>query len=352
MRIRPSVYLFCVTVILVTALIIWFARQPAKISQETVESQPAVNHTAATLPQTNANVPALPSNVSAAPHFVQQTKNPSYDKERDEQRREIMATENTVPIIFYGKLEDQSGNPVVGAEITGNTIINNGTMYGHTNVVAVSDINGFFTLDAGKGESIGIVPRKAGYALATTDTEFKYSLRYPDHFVPDPNRPVVIKMWKLQGTEPLVNIQQDYRLRYIDAPINFDLLTGQTVSSGGDLRIMVHRPAGVISGSNPQDWSIDFEVVGGGFIETSPSEAGVTFFAPQSGYQARGTFGKNNGPDLIDKVLFIQSRNGQVYSKVHLLFGINVKPDGFMDVTFSGVANTNGSGNWEAAAPQ
>jgi hypothetical protein len=55
---------------------------------------------------------------------------------------------------------------------------------------------------------------------------------------------------------------------------------------------------------------------------------------------------------LVDEIFFIQSRNGQVYSKVHLLFGINDTPDGFMNITFNGVANTNGSRNWEATAPK
>ena len=354
MKTRPSILLFCAVVLVAIVLIIWYARKQTSMPVATPNVSPAqsATGTATTLqPKLQNKTDAV--NISppvTAP--IMRSNSPADVKNGTEQWREMMDTQNTVLIVFYGRLEDQLGSPIVGAEVEGTTIIATGTFYGHTNVSTTSDINGFFTLDAGNGQTIGITPKKKGYAIATTKTSFDYSLRYPDHVIPDPNRPIVIKMWKLQGAEPLVSIHQDYKLRYTDAPTNFDLLSGQTFPSGGDLRITVNRPAGVISGSNPQDWSIAFEVIGGGFVETSPGEAGVTFFAPESGYRASGTFGKNNGPDLIDKMLFIQSRNGQVYSKVHLLFGINTRPDGFMNVTFDGVANTNGSRNWEAAAPQ
>src|SRR5262249_5183775 len=94
------------------------------------------------------------------------------------------------------------------------------------------------------------------------------------------------------------------------------------------------------------------EVTDGGFIETSAAESGVTYSAPETGYQHDGTFRNNNGPDLVEERFFVKSRQGRVYAKLYFLFGINDTPDGFIDITFNGVANTNGSRNWEAAAPQ
>jgi len=94
------------------------------------------------------------------------------------------------------------------------------------------------------------------------------------------------------------------------------------------------------------------KIVNGGAIETSVSEASVAYSAPESGYQAVATLPNDNRSEVIDRMLFVESRNGQVYSKVRLLFRINNTPDGFMYVSFNGVANTNGSRNWEATAPQ
>jgi len=69
-------------------------------------------------------------------------------------------------------------------------------------------------------------------------------------FVPDQNNPTVIKMWKLQGAEPLVNINQHYKLHYTNAPINFDLLAGKIVPAGGDIKLTVTRSPGIMSGRN------------------------------------------------------------------------------------------------------
>ena len=84
----------------------------------------------------------------------------------------------------------------------------------------------------------------------------------------------------------------------------------------------------------------------------SDDEWGTTFFAPEDGYKPKGNFANNNGPDVVQKALFIKSGHGQVYSKLGFLFHINNTPDATMSVTIRGVANTNGSRNWEATAPQ
>lgn len=263
----------------------------------------------------------------------------------------VLSAYNDVPIDFYGQLEDQSNNAVSKATVHFTVQVVNGyestTKRGQT----ISDSNGYFYISDYRGQNLGIAVQKAGYVMAATNTLFWYSKLGGHPFVPDPRKPTIIKMWKLQGTEPLLKINQNFKLRYKEGPINFDLLTGKIVSSGGDIRIIVNRPPGIISGQKPQDWNIDFEVMGGGFIESSEAEAPLTYVAPENGYRPRGVFERNNGPDTIDKTLFIQSRDGQMYSKIHFLFGINGTPDGFMYITFNGVANTNSSRNWEATAP-
>jgi hypothetical protein len=60
----------------------------------------------------------------------------------------------------------------------------------------------------------------------------------------------------------------------------------------------------------------------------------------------------NTWAQIIRQMLFVQSRNGQVYSKVLFSFRINSNPDDFIYITFSGVANANGSRNWEGSIAQ
>jgi hypothetical protein len=266
----------------------------------------------------------------------------------------ILSVANDVPIIFYGRLEDQFSNPVAEAQVTGTTSINNGTSVGANRVTVASDNNGFFQLDAGKGESLGIMPKKAGYVLATTGTEFRYSQLDAGYYVPDPNNPTVIKMWKLQGSVPLLSIDQHYKLPYTGAPVNVDLLSGKIVPNGGDLKITVTRPSGVIALSNQQEWGVKIEVVDGGLIETSTSEARVAYAAPDSGYQPTDEFiFSTTAPHKwfggFDQMYFLSSRGGQVYGKVLLSFNINRNPDAPMSLTLRGVASTDGSRNWEGS---
>jgi len=344
MKIRPSIILFVAVIVFLTILIIWFGKKSQQTPETNATEQGVAKSSQSSIPPVQTNAPAtkVTTNANVPKLFTQ---------DKGEQIREGLATLNDVPIIFYGRLQDQFGNPVVGAEITGSTIIYNGTESGGKRVSTVSDDNGFFHLDAGKGESLGVMPRKQGYALATTGTFFHYSYMYADHFTPDKNNPTVIKMWKLQGAKPLVDIGKEYKLQFTNAPIFFDLVAGKIVPSGGDIKIIVNRPEGEVSEHNPQKWSIDVEVVDGGFIETSDKEWSVTYAAPESGYQSSDTFGNNNGIGGIDKTFFVQSRNGRVYSKLGMTLLINAKEGDLVYIRFGGVANTNSSRNWEATAP-
>jgi hypothetical protein len=349
MKIRPSILLFCAASVLMIILVVWFAKRPKETPIESSVSRPQNNVTTAP-PQSEANTSVLPANPPVAPPI--QATNAMPDIKRGEERlREILATQNDMPIVFYGKLEDQFENPVVGAQIAGNVIINRGEGIKSTNVITTSDASGFFTMDAGNGESIGIVPKKEGYALATTGTEFKYSHRYQEYFVPDQNNPVVIKMWKLQGAEPLVGINCEFKLYYTNTPIYFDLISKKIVPLGGDIKITVNRTPGIISGQNRLDWNVEIEAVDGGLMDSTGTER-ITYFAPEGGYQpSRTVYSTDRLPEGglggFHADFYVKSRNGQVYSKLSFSFGINLKPDDPVYIGFSGLANTNGSRNWE-----
>jgi len=348
MKIRPSIFLFIVIVVVLIALVL---RHGVK---KPVETPPAAAVETNTVSPA-ATASSAPVHMNTPPAQLATNASMPSTQNKGEKMKEGLAEMNDVPIVFYGRLADQLGGPVVGAQIAASVRIYNGVQSTVEHLAAVSDGNGFFQIQGGKGESLGVVPTKEGYILAATNTYFKYSYMYPDRFSPDPNNPTVIKMWKLQGAEPLVDIGKEYKLPFTSAPIFFDLVAGKIVPTGGDLKITVNRPAGEVSEHNPQDWGFEIEAVDGGLIETSGKESAITFAAPENGYQSSDTVtasSNRHGIGGIQQSFFVKSRNGQVYSKVHLLFGINDTPDGFMDITFSGVANTNGSRNWEATAPK
>jgi hypothetical protein len=290
MKIRSSILWLVAGLAVLTALLVLYGRKPAQsISQASTETNvaPSLETEHATVkPNRPAAVPTV--RTSAPQTGVAPDTNATMPPEqtKSEQMKEGLATLNDVPIVFYGKLEDQFGSPVAGAQITGSVRIYNGVGSGAERFSVASDANGFFQLKGGNGESLGVMPRKDGYVLAATNTEFKYSYFYPDsRHTPDPNNPVVIKMRKLQGAEPLVGISKEYKLPFTGSALFFDLLTGKVSDSGGDLRVVVTRASGPISQQVHGDWSIELVPVEGGIMETEFHLARVTFEAPADGYQ-------------------------------------------------------------------
>jgi hypothetical protein len=351
MKIRGSILLFVAAVAMLIVLALWFGKKRQVEIPSNVLTGTNTASSEAIATSTSAGAPSRPT-ASSVSAMTNTTTSP---QDKGGKIKEGLAVLNDVPIAFYGRLVDQFGSPVVGAQITASVRVYNNVQSTVEHLATVSDGNGMFQIKGGKGESLGIMPKKEGYVLATTETHFNYSYMYSGHFTPDQGNPTVIKMWKLQGAEPLVGINQNYKLHYTSTPIYFDLLTGKIVPVGGDIKITVNRPAGNVSEHNPQDWGFMIEVVNGGLIETSPQESAITHAAPEAGYQQSDVLSASSnrsGVGVIQQSFFVQSRNGQVYSKVGLVFGINDTPDGIMYITFSGVANANGSRNWEAAIPK
>lgn len=354
MKIRRSVYLVCGLAIILLALLVWLTARPRRTAQlVTIVPQLTNSSAAANAHQQSPSAQVSQNNAITTPP---PSTVPAPREGKEQQMLEILSTENDVPIIFYGKLEDQFGNSVADADIKGSVIINNGITEGHAQFTTTSDTEGFFKLDAGKGESLGIMPRKPGYALASLNGGGFYTHLKPEEERqhPDPDNPVVIKMWKLQGAEPLLKINQRYKVPFTSMPINIDLLAGKVVPSGGDIQLIVSRSSGIVSERTLQDWSVKIGAVDGGLMDSAGQDR-VTYWAPESGYLASEDFVfsttfpyKWSGGFTHD--FFTDSRNGEIYSKLRISFSINQDPNEPMDISFSGIANTNWSRNWEGDA--
>lgn len=250
---------------------------------------------------------------------------------------------------FYYKLVDQFEQPVSGVIVHRH---NNFTTSAD-DAESESDAQGLFQETCKPGESFTLNLHKEGYTIASFGLTGAYSeeLRNKQKAAQGSHNLIVVKMWKLQGAGPLVGINRRYKVHYVSTPMNFDLLTGDIVPVGGDVRLTVSRLPGVISVRNRLDWSVQIEAVDGGVMDSGGQEQ-VTYEAPESGYLQSLTFNfSTNEPHGwsggFNQGFYITSRNGQVYSKLGLSFVINEKPDDFMSVAFGGVASTNGSRNWE-----
>ena len=353
---RRSILWFCIAVTALIVLLLWQKEKPT-------ESSPPVSiQTNATLPASiTAGAPANASIQTNAPIARVSPNNAIPEpplKTKEQEMREGLANYNDVDIEFYGRLEDQFGDAVGNAQLKIEIPFNNGHAVGVNRTTMMADANGLFTIKGYKGESLSVVPVKSGYVLASLNGGGVYSYLWPDsqRVHPDPNNPVIMKMWKLQGAEPLVSIDKEYRLPFTNTPIFFDLVAGGVVPSGGDLQVVITRASGPLSKKNPGDWSIDLKSISGGIIESDYRTAQITFEAPADDYQdSYFVQMKQDDPawsDGIDKEFFFKSRDGQVYGKFYLDFGINRDPNDPLYFQFKGVANTNSSRNWEATAPK
>ena len=159
-------------------------------------------------------------------------------------------------IAFFGRLEDQSGEPLTNARVDFSVDASVGFSAHYVSGSTLTDGRGYFTIAGFKGERLSVRPTMVGYVLASTNAGGIYSHFWPqaERQHPDPRRPVIIKMWKIRGAEELVRFTKTLRFLARDMPIHVDLLKGEIVPTGGDIKISLERPAGTISVKQRAQW--------------------------------------------------------------------------------------------------
>jgi hypothetical protein len=324
MQIRPSILLGVLGILAASlALILWFSKQAGTTAAPLSET-----------PQSVADTLERP----VGPHAVRAPQ------------PEPRSLENDGPIVFYGKLEDQFAQPVDEAEVIVTMTFHDGGARGTTRLSTRSDAQGRFKVEAGIGESVELLPRKAGYALASTNNvEFYAHLKSEPA---NPNNPIVLKMWKLQGAEPLATFSGRYELKADGTPMYFDFVTQTIVPTNGDIKFAIVREPGVGSPGERPDWGVEIEGVEGGLMAVTAGDWGTTFWAPVDGYQPKQVLRPSSSEphqwsDTVSGSFFVQTRDGGVYTKLSLKVSPGLNPDDPAVLELSGISNTNGSCNWE-----
>ena len=82
---------------------------------------------------------------------------------------------NDADIVFYGRLEDQSGSAVSGAAVNFSIQYENPNARGIQRGQVVSDGNGFFTISGYKGANLTIMPKKRAMRWPRPARSFRYS---------------------------------------------------------------------------------------------------------------------------------------------------------------------------------
>lgn len=189
-----------------------------------------------------------------------------------------MESENAKSLDIYGVVIDQNGEPVAGAKIRGAIGYNNGPVsssgvFRYTE----SDSQGRFNFQGIHGAGIGIWPTKDGYYY---NPKLPSTTR-PDDLLPDPNNPIVFKMWKLRGKEPLVSSSMQFTIPFDGTTTALDLVA-QKQDANGEVRVvMVRSPSQVKRSGQKFDWNIKIEMVQGGVMAIGDA---YPYWAPENGY--------------------------------------------------------------------
>lgn len=226
---------------------------------------------------------------------------------------------NKKEIDFYGRVIDQSGQPVVSAKVRG--IVKLG--FGDTEERdTMTDSDGLFHFLDLHGQGLAIRLQKQGYQASS-----KIPFQMPDNYWPDSAHPAEISMWKSRGSEPMIHDRKLYGIRPNGTVFTINLVSKKKVageSADGDLLVRLERPA-QLKPKQKFDWKFEISAVNGGLIEAT--NADYLNEAPESGYepsyQIDMSATNQNWREQVGKTFYFKSRNGHVFGH----FDMTVIPD-------------------------
>jgi hypothetical protein len=241
----------------------------------------------------------------------------------------MMWAENHKSLDFYGKVIDQNGKPVSGMKIrAGIGLIVSITASGGHFVDTETDSGGNFHFLGYHGAGMGpFILSKAGYSY---DQHLPTSSR-PSDYVPDAQKPVIFKVWKLkgpEGPEPMVHAKVHAYVPCDGTPTSYSILSGDNDPTG-DLTITLTRnPVQIVRGRR-FDWSATIEIRnGGGLIPINETYPNV---APTEGYEPKVTIvdmptGNKEWNDSVEKSYYFMSGNGKIYGRIAVSIQADFQP--------------------------
>ena len=191
---------------------------------------------------------------------------------------------NHQAVLFYGRVVDQTNRAVPDADVSGSIIYNTGASGGTTKTSTRTDDRGYFSISGVFGRTLEIGLQKNGYAYGGGMGPFQYTelINEEQRHHPDKLNPVIFRMWKLQGPEPL-----DEGMKVLPVPsdgreVVIHLGNKGDPATGADLIVTLKYDA---TRMGPFDWTATVQAPGGGVIAVS-EQITTMFYAPDIDYPA------------------------------------------------------------------
>ena len=248
------------------------------------------------------------------------------------------------PINFYGKVVDETNQPVANADV--HFVWNDLSQKGTSETNAQSDGNGLFLFTGQQGKRLFVDVAKNGYyASRRNPLAFEYANPADGLFTPDAANPVVFHLRKKGQAEQLIHGLKLFGSR-VDGSLSYVDLTaaknGRTPP--GDLTVQCTR-------SEPNDekkfdWTFTVGVPDGGLIESTNE---FDFVAPETGYQSsyqiahRASDSDWTGQEK--RKFFVKSQGGQHYARIEITIIPDYNQNAAYDVEW--FLNPSGSRNLE-----
>jgi hypothetical protein len=222
-----------------------------------------------------------------------------------------------VPIVFYGRVVDQTSNGL--PEVTISTMVRH---WDATNsgagirVQRVTDADGTFEISGVTGDAFSVESiQKQGYDLEPGQHSF-------GPIGTSPNDPFVFKMWRSDTKQNLITGQKAFHLvpdgRLYAIDLRQGLITEQ--SNSGDFKVWIKRPDDVHPGEK-FDWNCGLQVLNGGVLEETNAYSAM-FIAPTEGYSNEFKFEAPKGwPDSLGpKRFYLQLGGTKMFGRATIEF--------------------------------
>lgn len=193
------------------------------------------------------------------------------------------------PIEFYGKVIDQNNAPVEGARVD----LSWSSIEGQPNQrTLTTGVDGRFRLAGAEGKGLTVsVFKERHVGGAEARKSFEYAAFFEPHFhVPDPNAPVIFRLWKLGNAEPMYLWTIANDLTVDGMPHSFSIRNGQI--GGNDISLAVKRTNETAPGHF--DYTLTVQAGNGGGLAVTQDEH--MFTAPAEGYVPSITVAQKYGP--------------------------------------------------------
>jgi len=223
------------------------------------------------VPPSPTSTPGLPANSSpvVATSVAGVSPRPKSQIEARAEAVKMVQTIYSAPISFYGKVEDQFGQPVPNAKVDYSAV---DKFWGPaSNYHGQADGNGNFFITGIQGAGLTVGVSKEGYDVIDGKSfqAFGYGMGVDEYRQKPPTQdnPAILVLRKKAKAEPLISISANFRVPKNGSPVEINLKTGGQVSGQGDLEIECWTADQNKDAHHHYEWHCRFSVPGGGIVE-------------------------------------------------------------------------------------